>query len=210
MPVNSTPDPQSPEPRASIRMDARLDATTQAKVDDLAQYFHQPQAAVVCHIMHWGLSYRRAEMRDGGASEGPVRHLYLNVDTALHAQVEQAVTAAGMDIAPWLRTMVRQITIDDFPASWHEATLEERSQEERSHDSQIYDTRFMLRLDKTSQTKLEQLISHLRASKAQIICQLILQATLEDFPRSWQMNTEARHIRQAPRDAMGRDRGRRR
>jgi Ribbon-helix-helix protein, copG family len=32
-------------------MDARLDATTRAKVDELAQRFHQPRAAVVCHIM---------------------------------------------------------------------------------------------------------------------------------------------------------------
>ena len=45
-------DRKNREPRASIRMDARLDATTRAKVDDLAQYFHQPRAAVVCHIMH--------------------------------------------------------------------------------------------------------------------------------------------------------------
>jgi hypothetical protein len=37
-------------------MNARLDATTRAKVDDLATYFHQAQAAVVCHIMQLGLS----------------------------------------------------------------------------------------------------------------------------------------------------------
>jgi hypothetical protein len=30
-----------------IRMDARLDQTTRAKVDDLAQRFHQPRAAVL-------------------------------------------------------------------------------------------------------------------------------------------------------------------
>jgi hypothetical protein len=117
MPVNSLADQQPPEPRASIRMDARLDAVTWAKVDDLAQRFHQPRAAVVCHSMHCGPSYEPTGTRDGGASEGPVRHLYLFVDTALPAQVEQAVTAAGMTIAPWLRAMVRQMTIDDFPAS---------------------------------------------------------------------------------------------
>jgi len=175
IPADHTPS----EPCSSIRMDARLDVTTRAKVDELAQRFHQPRAAVVCHIMHWGLSHTQTETRDGGASEGPVRHLYLFVDTALHAQVEQAVTAAGMNIAPWLRSMVRQMTIDDFPASWQAATSEERS-----HDSRIYGTRFMLRLDKTSHTKLQQLISHLRASKADIIRQLILQATPDDFPKS--------------------------
>jgi hypothetical protein len=125
-------DRKNREPRTSIRIDARLDATTRAKVDELTQRFHQPRAAVVCHIMHWGLSRGRAELRDGGGAEGPVRHLYLYVDIELHAQVEQAATAAGMKIAPWLRAMVRQITTADFPASWEE----ERS-EERSHDSRI-------------------------------------------------------------------------
>ena len=79
--------------------------------------------------------------------------------------------------APWLRAMVRQISMTDFPASWEE----ERS-EERSHDSRVYDTRFMLRLDKTSQTRLQQLITQFGASKAEIIRQLIMQATPEDFP----------------------------
>ena len=49
------------EPRSSIRMDARLDATTRQKVDDLAKHFHQPRAAVLCHIMHWGLSRERQQ-----------------------------------------------------------------------------------------------------------------------------------------------------
>ena len=50
-------------------------------------------------------------------------HLYLYVDTDLHQRVEKAATAAGMKIAPWLRHMVRQITITDFPASWQEDTI---------------------------------------------------------------------------------------
>jgi predicted transcriptional regulator len=68
MPVNSSLDPQLPKSRTSIRMDARLDATTRAKVDELAQRFHQPRAAVVCHIMHWGLSRGQAELLDGGGT----------------------------------------------------------------------------------------------------------------------------------------------
>ena len=76
--------------------------------------------------------------------------------------------------------MVRQISITDVPAGWKE----ERS-EERSHDSRIYDTRVMLRLDKTSQAKLQQLISHFGVSKATTIRRLIIQATDEDFPASW-------------------------
>jgi hypothetical protein len=42
--------------RSSIRMDARLDPMTRGTVDDLARHFHQPRAAVLCHILHWGLS----------------------------------------------------------------------------------------------------------------------------------------------------------
>jgi hypothetical protein len=129
----------------------------------------------------------RAELLDSGGAEGPVRHLYLCVDTTLHARVERAAMAAGVKMAPWLRAMVRQITLTDFPASWQEATSEERS-----HDSRIYDTRFMLRLDKTAQAKLQQLISHFGVSKANIIRRLIMQATDEDFPASWQMRAAER------------------
>jgi hypothetical protein len=170
-------------------MDARLDATTRAKVDDLATRFHQPHAAVLSYILQWGLSRGQAETLDGGKSEGPVRHLYLYVDTALHARLEQAATAAGVKIAPWLRQMVRRITIADFPSSWQEERLGKRS-----HDSGIYAERFMLRLDASSQTNLQQLITRFGASKAEIIRQLIAQATLEDFPKSWHMKAAERSV----------------
>lgn len=128
--------------RSSIRMDARLDATTRAKLDELARSFRQPRAAVLCHIMQWGLSREQTEPLDQGESNGPVRHLYLYVGAELRENVQKAATASGVKGAQWLRHMVRQITIPDFPTSWQE----ERS-EERSHDSCTYNTRFMLRLD---------------------------------------------------------------
>jgi hypothetical protein len=74
--------------------------------------------------------------------------------------------------------MVRSIGVADFPASWQEATPRERS-----HDSHTYTTRFMLRLDEPSQTKLQQLINQLGASKAAIIRHLIAQAKPEDSPK---------------------------
>lgn len=55
------PDHMPPASRHSMRIDARLDDTTRATVDDLAQRFHQPRAAGVCDIMSWGLSRGRAE-----------------------------------------------------------------------------------------------------------------------------------------------------
>lgn len=83
-----------------IRMDARLDAMTRAKVDDLAKRLHQPRAAVLSYIMEWGLSRVPIGKIEHGDAQGPVRHLSLYVDTALHAQVEQAASAAGVKIAP--------------------------------------------------------------------------------------------------------------
>jgi hypothetical protein len=84
-----------------------------------------------------------------------------------------------MNSAPWLRHMVRQITLMDVPASWQEARSEKRS-----HDSRTYGTRFMRRLDEPSQTKLQQLMTQFGASRAEIIRQLIAQAAPEDFPRA--------------------------
>jgi len=112
-----------------------------------------------------------------------VHHLYCYVDTALHAQVEKAAMAAGVTIAPWLRARVRQITLADVPAGWQAARSAERS-----HDSRTSGTRFMLRLDKTTQTKLQQLMQQFGTSKAAIIRQRILQAIPEDFPNSWHMS----------------------
>ena len=183
-----------PDERSSIRTDARLDAATRQKVDDLAIRFDRPRAAVLCQIMAWGLSHAQPAHLDQGESPGPVRHLSLYVASDLHEHVEQAAAAAGVKAAPWLRHMVRQIAITDFPASWQEATPRERS-----HDSRTYTTRFMLRLDESSQTKLQQLITQFGALKADIIRQLIAQAKPEDFPPSWQMRATERRAQQPRR-----------
>jgi hypothetical protein len=98
-------------------MEARLDAATRQKVDDLATRFHQPRAVILCQIIHWGLSHEQLEPLDQGESPGLVCHLHLYVPSELHEQVQKAATAAGLETAPWLRHMVRQVTIQDFPAS---------------------------------------------------------------------------------------------
>jgi hypothetical protein len=181
------PDHKPAELRSSVRMDARLDQTTRQKVDELAARFHQPRAAVLHHIIHWGLTHGHAGPLDHGDS--PVRHLYLSVAADLHEQVQKAAIAAGLKIAPWLRDMVRQISMADFPASGQEATPREHS-----HDSRLYIKRFMLRLDKLSQTKLEHLIKACGTSKAEIICHLLVQATPEDFPKRWHLTVAKRHV----------------
>jgi predicted transcriptional regulator len=180
-------------------MDARLDAATRAKVDALARRFRRPRAAVVCHIMAWGLGQGRAETLDQGESEGPVRHLYLDVEVALHTRVEQAAAALGVDMAPWLRHMVRRVTLTDFPESWQE----ERS-EARSHESRTYRKRFMLRLDAPTGEKLERLSAHFDRPAAAIIRQLLAQANIDAFPKSWHMRAAERRGEQARRDDLGR------
>jgi hypothetical protein len=139
--------------------------------------------------MHWGLSHGQTGPLDQSESEGPVCHLNLYVLSDLRERVEKAAAVAGVKIAPWLRHMVRQITISDFPASW----LEARSAE-RSHDSHADDTRFMLRLDAPSQTKLQRLIKHFGVSKAEMIRQLIAQANDKDFPESWQIQAAEQRV----------------
>jgi hypothetical protein len=101
---------------------------------------------------------------DQGHSQSPVHHLSLYVASDLHEQVEKAATDARVNIAPWLRHMVRQVAITGFPPSWQEATPCERS-----HDSRTHSKRFMLCLDEPSQTKLQQLIKEFGTSKAAII-----------------------------------------
>jgi len=192
--VNQPPHRKPPELRASIRIDARLDATTREKVDDLAQHFHQPRAAVLCQIMHWGLSYEQPGPLDQRESQGPVRHLYLYVPSELRDGVEKAATAAGVKTASWLRHMVRQITITDFPASWQEATPRERS-----HDSCTYGIRFMLRLDDPTWERLDALSTHFETSGAEIIRQLLAQATPDTFPVSWHLRVAERHEERARR-----------
>jgi hypothetical protein len=83
--------------------------------------------------------------------------------------------------------MVSQITTAEFPASWEVERLEERSR-----DSWVDGKRFRLRLDASSEAKLQQLITPFGASKAHIIRQFVTQATAETFPTCWQLRAKAR------------------
>jgi hypothetical protein len=174
------PDPKPREPHTRIRMDARLDAMTRAKVEDLAARFHRTRAAVLCHIMRWGLHHGQTIPLEQDASPGAVSHLCLNVDAVLYEQVATAAAVVGGNIAAWVRQLVRQVTLTDFPESWQEAHAEAQS-----HDSHRYGTRFMLRLDGSLETKLQRLVNHFGVSRAAVIRQLIALATPELFPQSW-------------------------
>jgi ferredoxin-NADP reductase len=185
--VTTLPDGLHHTPPSRIRIDARLEQATREKVDELARYFHQPRAAIICQIMQWGLTRGQAALVDHIASQASVRHLHLYVPSELYEQVERAAAAAGMNIAAWLRHMVRQISIADFPTSWREARPEVRA-----HDSPRYGTRFMLRLDEPSEAKLQQPVEQFGVSKADVVRQLLAQVHEQDFPKSWQRRAAQR------------------
>jgi hypothetical protein len=116
------------------------------------------------------------------AFPGTVCTLRLLLEPELLQQVQEATVAHDATIAAWLRQAMRQVTIDDFPASWRAGVIGVRS-----HDSQIYDQRFMLRLDETTAHKLQLLVNQFGKSRAEIIRQLLAEATPEHFPKSWHL-----------------------
>jgi hypothetical protein len=171
-------------------------------VDDLADRFHQTRATVLRHIMRWGLRHGQAIPREQDTSPDRVRHLHVYVDAPLHEHVATAAAGAGGTIAVWLRQMIRQITLTDFPVSWQEAHAEGRS-----HDSRRYGIRFMLRLDAPSGAKLQQLGTHFGVSRAVIIRQLIAHAPPDAFPRSWHTRAAEHRAQPSRHGSPGRDGG---
>ena len=110
--------------------------------------------------------------------------------------------AVGCSIAAWLRHWLRQVTVADFSAHWQAAAG--TSAGSRSHDSRVYGTRFMLRLDAASETTLQRLAEQFNVPRAEIIRQLLAQATPNMFPASWHMRVAERHAEQSrsvPREA---------
>ena len=112
------PDQQSHPPRASIRMDARLDAATRATLEDLIAHVHRSRTAVLRQVMQWGLSRPQMGTVDAGDAPGPVTHLFVTVAPELHEQMRRPAATAGFSSAAWLRHLLRQITRADFPESW--------------------------------------------------------------------------------------------
>jgi hypothetical protein len=88
------PDHRPREPRASIRMDAGLDAMTRAKLENLATAFHQSRAAVLRHVMRWGLGRRWTGKVDQYDLQGPVRHGFVYVESELYQHVQETAIAA--------------------------------------------------------------------------------------------------------------------
>jgi predicted transcriptional regulator len=167
--------------RYRVRHQARLDVETHAKLEGLAEGFHRKRSIILRYVMQWGIA------RTGGwtvdmAVSGTVRTVGMLLEPDLLQQVQEAAVAQRMTGAAWLRHAMRQIMIEDFPASW-------RAQKttSRSHDSGASHRRFMLRLNEDTSHKLETLTRAFDRPAAEVIRQLITQAHPRAFPQSWHL-----------------------
>ena len=167
--------------RYSVRHQARLDVETHAKLEELAAAFHRKRSASLRYVMQWGIARTGGWTVDVAVPE-TVHMLSMLLESALLQQVQEASAAHGASMAAWVREAVRRVTRDDFPEIWRAGVVGVRS-----HDSHTYGQRFMLRLDGTTSQKLQELVEQVGRSRAEIIRQLVAQATLEAFPPSWQL-----------------------
>jgi predicted DNA-binding protein len=184
--VNPPSDPQPRQRRYRARHQARLDADTHAKLEELASTCHCKRSAILRFVTQWGLRHSEGWTVDQSpvVAVPPVPVL---LEPNLLQQVQDTAAAHCASIAAWLREAVRRITADNFPASWR---TEERAG--RSHESGYYHRKFGLRLDAVTSQKLETLTHTFGRSAAEVIRQLITQAQPEDFPRSWHLAVNER------------------
>jgi predicted transcriptional regulator len=184
--MNPARAPQPRQRRYSARHQARLDAETHAKLEELANTFHQKCAAIVRYAMQWGIRHSEG-WTIAPSNPASVSLVHVLVEPALLAQVQEAAARHGASVAAWVRCAMRQVTLEDFPASWRTGETAPRS-----HESGYYRRKYQVRLDAASSAKLEQLAQHFDTSAADIIRQLIAQSTPQDFPQSWQLAADAR------------------
>jgi hypothetical protein len=192
--VNPPSDPQPRQRRYRARHQARLDADTHAKLEELASTCHCKRSAILRFVTQWGLRHSEGWTVDQSpvVAVPPVPVL---LEPNLLQQVQDTAAAHCASIAAWLREAVRRITADDFPASWRAA-----ESPGRSHESGYYHRKFGIRLDELTSRKLESFTATFHRPAAEIIRQLIVQAKPEDFPPSWQMAVdEHRQEEVAPR-----------
>jgi hypothetical protein len=138
--MNPPSGPQPRQRRYSVRQQARLDAETHAKLEELASVLHRKRAAILRYVMDWGLAHTEGWTVDLSIPHRP--HLvHMLVEPDLLHQVQKAAESHGVAVAAWLRQAMRQVTHQDFPPSWHAEAA--RGGRPRSHDSRDYGQRFM-------------------------------------------------------------------
>jgi predicted transcriptional regulator len=181
--------------RYTARLEVHLDQATQTTITRFVTAFRR-RSVVLRHVLEWGLSHGQGWKIDRSRPAGRAQRVSLRLEPELRERVEAVATTAGGDISAWLRHAVHLITVADFPASWQAASAEQKRAPKRSHDSRQYGTRFMLRLNDASLGKLDAFTEFFHTSRADVIRQLIMQATPKVFPKSWHLAAQERRQRQ--------------
>jgi predicted transcriptional regulator len=184
--VNPPSDPQPRQRRYRARHQARLDADTHAKLEELAAASHRKRSTILRFVLQWGLHHSTGWTIDRSAV-AVVSPVPVMLEPALLQQVQAVAAARGVSMAAWLREAMRRVATDDFPASWR--VVETTG---RSHESGYFRRKLGIRLDAATSQKLETLTHTFGRSAAEVIRQLIAQATPEDFPQSWHLAVDER------------------
>jgi hypothetical protein len=112
--------PPSRHVRSCVRHQARLDASTLAKLEELASICHRKRSASLRCVMQWGLHHSTGWTIDRSAV-AVVSPVPVMLEPDLLQQVQDVAEARGVSVAAWLREAVRRVTAEDFPASWRVA-----------------------------------------------------------------------------------------
>jgi hypothetical protein len=100
--------------------------------------------------MPWGLTQTGGWTVDR-AVPSTVRTVGMLLEPELLQQVQEAAATHGATVAAWVRQMLREVRIDDFPERWRLGVAGARS-----HESGYDQRRFMLRLDDETSKKLDE------------------------------------------------------
>ena len=139
--MHPPPEPQPRQHRYRVRHQARLDAETHLKLEALTRTFHRKRVVILRYVMQWGLTPTTVWTIGLSIPDRP-QLVHILVEPDLLQSVQDAADAHGASVATWLRHAMRQVTLEDFPASWRaEGTTP------RSHESGYYHRKFGLRLD---------------------------------------------------------------
>src|SRR5262245_55903887 len=127
--------PHAQDVRYSARHQARLDAETHAKLQELMAAFHQKRTAIRRYVLAWGIS-RSVGWSIDQSIPARVHLVPLLVEPELLQQVQDAAGVHGATVAAWIRHAIRQVSRADFPPSWYAEA--DQGGTPRSHDSRYY------------------------------------------------------------------------
>ena len=100
--MNSKSDPHPRQRRYRARLQARLDAETHAKLEELTAAFHRKGSAILRHMLSWGLTQAQGWTFDRGFTT-TVHLVPILLEPALLQQVQDSARVHGTTVAVWVR-----------------------------------------------------------------------------------------------------------